>query len=159
MHEMVRFFDADDYYWAPAEIPYSVVRPASERHALLLPDLAEQENWILSGSMVSWVGPVLPLFQAAIYITCPTEIRIERLWKRERGIFGARVLEGGDRELCTQEFIEWAAGYDSGRLPGRSKLKHESFIASLTMPLLRLSSLESREEMVHKAAAWLEGLK
>lgn len=159
MQHGIPFFDADDYYWAPAEMPFSVKRPIPERHALLVPDLNAHESWVLSGSMVSWVEPVLPLFTAAIYVYCPQDERISRLWARERERYGARIDPGGDREKATKDFVEWAEGYDSGQLEGRSKARHESFIASLPIPVLRLSSLESTETMLNQAVEWLEAMK
>lgn len=155
----VPFFDADDYYWAPAEMPYTVKRSITERHSLLLPELKTNAGWVLSGSMVSWVEPVLPLFQTAIYVSCPTEVRIERLWARERERYGARIEPGGDRVQSNLDFIEWAKGYDSGSVEGRSRARHESFISSLTIPVLRVNSLDSGEEMLEKSLVWLEGLR
>lgn len=153
------FFDADDYYWAPAEMPFTVKRSIPERHALLLPDLNRHESWVLSGSMVSWAAPVLPLLQAAIYVYCPPEERISRLWARERERYGDRIEPGGDRHQAALEFIEWAEGYDSGEFDGRSKVKHEVFISSLALPVLRLNSLDSREAMLKQSAEWLEAMK
>lgn len=155
----IPFFDADDYYWAPAEMPFTVKRSIPERHALLLPDLKGHESWVLSGSMVSWAAPVLPLLQAAIYVYCPSEERISRLWARERERYGSRIEPGGDRHQATLDFIEWAQGYDSGVFEGRSRVRHESFMSSLTIPVLRLSSLDSKESMLSQAVDWLEAMK
>lgn len=158
-HQGIPFFDADDFYWAPAEMPFTVKRTIPERHALLLPDLVANESWVLSGSMVSWVEPVLPLLQAAIYIYCPSEERVSRLRARERERYGDRIEPGGDREQATKAFIEWAEGYDSGVFDGRSRVRHEAFISSLTIPVLRLSSLDSRESMLSQVLDWLEAMK
>jgi adenylate kinase family enzyme len=158
-HQGIPFFDADDYYWAPAEMPFTVKRRIPERHALLLPELNAHESWVLSGSMVSWVEPVLPLFQAAIYVYCPSEERISRLWARERERYGDRIEPGGDRHQAALDFIEWAQGYDSGAFDGRSRMRHEAFISSLSIPVLRLSSLDSRESLLSQAVDWLEAMK
>lgn len=154
----VPWLESDDFYWEPTFQPFTVKRPIPQRHALLLPLLEQTEGWVLSGSMVSWCEPYLPLFHAAIYLHCPTEQRIARLWARERARYGTRIDPGGDREFLTKEFIEWAEGYDSGELPGRSGPRHQEWIRTLPFPVARLDSSVPREELLAKSLDWLRSL-
>ncbi|WP_082773704.1 hypothetical protein [Hymenobacter sp. PAMC 26628] len=50
----VLYFDSDDYFWGPSEVPFTVRCPAAERNALLARDLARSPRWVLSGSLVGW---------------------------------------------------------------------------------------------------------
>ncbi len=43
-------------------------------------------------------------------------------------------------------FLEWAAGYDTGEFGGRSRLRHEVWLAQVPQPILRISGLISIEE-------------
>jgi hypothetical protein len=51
-------------------------------------------------------------------------------------------------------FLDWAAQYDAGDLPGRSRARHEAWINQLSCPVLRLEGdmpLEERVERVQKS--------
>jgi len=150
--------DADDTYWMPTEQPFTVKRPIPDRHSLLLPQLAKAESWVLSGSMVSWCDPFLPLIEAGIYLWCPPDLRMKRLWERERSRYGSRVDPGGDREHLTKDFLAWAQGYDSGEFPGRSAIRHQEWIKTLPFPVLQLDSSSSRNELLVSALSWMEEL-
>jgi hypothetical protein len=47
-----------------------------------------------------------------------------------------------------REFILWAAHYDDGTLPGRSRPKHEKWLAGLGRPVLRLDGTLPTAELV-----------
>lgn len=152
------WLESDDFYWEPTLQPFTVKRPIPERHALLLPLLHESDRWVLSGSMVSWCEPILPLIEAAIYLHCPADLRLARLWARERERYGSRIDPGGDREHLTKEFIDWAAGYDSGELEGRSGPRHQAWMKTLPFPVLRLNSSDSKEVLLQESLNWLRSL-
>lgn len=131
-------FDADNYYWKKTNPPFAEKNPIPERHRLLLADMNGLESWVLSGAMDSWSEPFLPLFDLVVFLYVPAEIRIERLKKREQERYGSRILPGGDMHQAHLEFIEWAAQYDQGVMSGRSKKRHEDWLARLSCPVLRI---------------------
>jgi hypothetical protein len=47
-----------------------------------------------------------------------------------------------------REFIDWASQYDDGTLPGRSRPRHEGWLARIGMPVLRLDGSRPTEELV-----------
>jgi hypothetical protein len=75
-------------------------------------------------------------------------MRLERLRRRERARFGAMLLPGGAMHDNHREFIEWAAHYEDGTLPGRSRPRHERWLAGVETPVLRLDGTLPTPELV-----------
>ncbi|HKR24829.1 MAG TPA: hypothetical protein VJS15_06185, partial [Allosphingosinicella sp.] len=67
---------------------------------------------------------------------------------REQARFGDSLLPGGAMHDTHREFIEWAGHYEDGTQPGRSRPKHERWLAGLAAPVLRLDSRQSVEALV-----------
>jgi len=136
-----KHFDTDDYYWLDTGQPYAQTRPIEERIALMEADLDPNGKWILSGSLDSWGDPLVPLFELVVFVYSPTELRIGRLEKRELERYGQDALPGGERHSATREFIEWAKGYDSGSLAGRSLPRHEAWLEKLECDVVRVTNI------------------
>lgn len=122
-----RFMDTDDYFWLPTNPKYTTKREKSERIHLMKEDIRLAENVVIAGSLVDWGDELIPLFTLAIRVVTDTDIRIERLRKREYQHFGSRIEAGGDMYEQHEEFIEWAKQYDTGSIHMRSKSKHDSW--------------------------------
>lgn len=73
-------------------------------------------------------------FDLAVYLWIPKEIRLERLHQREK----ARGLLIGQAVEQSRFFLDWAAHYDQGDLPGRSRARHQAWMGQLSCPVLRL---------------------
>jgi len=122
-----KFMDTDDYFWLPTDPKYTQKRPASERLELMKKDICSAENTVISGSLVDWGDELIPLFTLAVRLVTDTNIRIERLKKREKAAFGNRIEIGGDMYRTHTDFIEWAKAYDTGDVNMRSKAKHDEW--------------------------------
>ncbi len=90
-----KHYDTDDYYWEPTDPPFQKPRVASERIRLLMPKLETSDNWILSGSLCGWGDVFIPLFDKAIFLWIPSDIRMERLRVREEEKYGEHIKLGG----------------------------------------------------------------
>lgn len=121
------FMDTDDYFWRPTDPPYQEKRSVSERLELMKRDIEKSDKVVISGSLVDWGDEMIPLFTLVIRMNTATEIRIERLKKREYEHFGSRIKAGGDMYENHQEFLTWAAAYDCGDVNMRSKAKHDEW--------------------------------
>jgi hypothetical protein len=88
--------------------------------------------------MLGWSEAFEPLFTVVVYVTTPTDIRIERLKMREFERFGDQILPCGDMYDNHREFIEWAKTYDYGGEEQRSKMAHENWAKTLTCPVIRV---------------------
>ncbi len=143
-----RLLDTDDYYWLPAEVPYTLKRPIPERLAQMEKDIDAAKNVVVSGSLVGWGDPLMKRFTLAVRLTVPQDIRMERLKQRELARYGDRVLPGGDMYDQSQAFLAWAAAYDDGAPPIRSKAMHDLWQQQLPCPLLTLNSTRPVAELV-----------
>ncbi|MCL2408071.1 MAG: AAA family ATPase [Oscillospiraceae bacterium] len=140
-------FDLDDYFWNwDTEIPFTVKCPREERIERLLADISKYSNFVMSGCMREWETPFVPLFDLAVFVTTPTEMRIERLHAREYSRFGDRIHEGGDMYEEHKRFIDWAAGYDTMAPPERCLRAHEQWLTELPCPVLRVEGTTDPRE-------------
>jgi adenylate kinase family enzyme len=135
------FFDVDDYYWAPTNPPFQQKRSAQERRSLLVEDLTMiQDGAVLAGSVVDWGAEIEDSFALIVFLIVAAEIRIPRLIKRETDRLGAPQ----------KEFLEWAAQYDEGRLPGRSRAIHERWLSTRRCRILRIEGHVSVREGIRR---------
>lgn len=132
------FMDTDDFYWKPTNPPYQEARPVSERLELMKSRIAKSGDVVISGSLSGWGDGLIPLFTLAVRLVTDSAIRLERLKKREKDKFGARVEAGGDMFDEHHAFLAWAANYDSGDQTIRSKALHDEWQKLLTCPLIVL---------------------
>lgn len=152
-------FDIDNFYWQKTDPPFTVKNDVDRRHALLSEAIASHDHWIMSGSMDSWAEPYINVWDAAIFVSAPTDTRIERLKKREYERYGDRVSVGGDLYLSSKEFIDWAAAYGSGEESGRSLPRHRQFIDRLPCPVFEIANHNiSVEVFLNTALKHIESL-
>ena len=139
------FMDVDDYFWEPTDPPYTVKRSFDKRIELMKKDIAKSDKIVISGSLVDWGDELIPLFTTVIRLETETSTRIERLRKREKEHFGARIEIGGDMYENHRVFLEWAASYDDGGLDMRSKAKHDEWKKLLLCKQILLNGSDSLE--------------
>lgn len=120
--------DADDFFWLPTDPPYLTKRPADLRLAAVMQALDTPAPVVIAGSVVGWGAALEDSLSAIVYLWVPPDVRVERLRERESRRFG-KPLDG---------FLEWAAQYDEGKLPGRSRARHERWLSERACPVHRL---------------------
>ena len=144
--------DTDDFYWQPTDPPFRTKREASERLRMLAKVL--RENFVLSGSLDGWGDPLIPRFTAVVFLDTPMEIRLARLREREVLRFGSSALEPGGRlHDHHREFLDWAASYDDGGMAGRSRQRHEAWLARLSCPVITVRGEQPMEQLVGEVLA------
>jgi adenylate kinase family enzyme len=149
--------DTDDYLWAPTTPPYRELRKAEDRLRLMHEVFLPRADWVLSGGVDGWGNPLVPLFDLAIFLQVPGEVRIARLRDREARHFGAdAVASGGWRHAETEDFITWASHYEDGTREGRSLARQEEWLATLPCRILRLDGTRPTPDLVREVAAALE---
>ena len=150
-----RHLDTDDYYWLPTSPPFRETRPVDQRLALLRRAFAESSEWVLAGSLCGWGDPLVPEFQLAIFLAVPTPVRMARLARRERDRYGAEAIApGGALHQAHEEFMDWAARYDTGGPEMRSQAMHEAWLAGIGCPVVRLAGdLPASEQLARIEAA------
>ena len=151
-------FDTDNFFWLPTDPPFQTKRDALERLRLLTAALSENDQFVLSGSLDGWGDPLIPLFTAVIFLDTPTEIRLARLRHREAIRFGRQAIEpGGKFHDHHREFLDWAASYDDGSMAGRSRRRHEAWLARLDCPVIRARGDQPLERLLAEIAARIAG--
>lgn len=148
-----KWLDTDDYYWLPTDPPFMQARPCEERIALLSADIQKYPKCVISGSLGIWGDSFIPDFDLVIFIDTATDIRVDRLQRREYERFGNRIREGGDMYDEHIGFIEWAKNYDTMEPPERCRALHEAWFKLLTCPLLRLDGSAPVEKLLERIQA------
>lgn len=140
--------DTDNFYWLQDAAPFTKKRPVEQRLTLLHQAFEQSSatGWVLSGSLMGWGDVLIPFFDCVIYLSAPTELRIERLRASEIARFGAESLApGGSQHKVYQEFLAWAADYDDGIHANRSRGRHMAWLAQLTCPVLRVDGSDAED--------------
>jgi adenylate kinase family enzyme len=146
--------DTDDYFWQPTIPPYQKKREISERLRLMREMFLGRADWVLSGSLEGWGDPVIAHFDLVVFLHTAKEIRLQRLRAREARHFGSdAVAAGGWRHQETEDFIEWSSHYDDGDREGRTFEKHQTWLAKLPCPVLRLDGARPLPELVEAVVA------
>ncbi|WP_010458476.1 hypothetical protein [Acidovorax radicis] len=130
--------ESDDYYWLPTSPPFTTKRDRSERLSLLLNDLRASNVAVLAGSVAEWGRDLEDCFDLIVFLCLDTPTRVARLQRRETERFGH----------VNPAFLEWAAQYDEGLLPGRSLARQRAWLGARSCPVIELRSDASVEELV-----------
>jgi adenylate kinase family enzyme len=147
-------FNTDDYFWLPTDPPFTQRRERTERAQLLIVDLTAQDAWVVSGSLCGWGDVAIPLFELAVFLWIPHDVRMARLHRREHARFGERILPGGDMYESSQAFLAWAASYDEGGVDIRSRQRHDQWLSTLPCPIICFEGEYTIEE--HLAVLMVE---
>ena len=84
-------FDVEDYWFYKTDIPYTAERPCDERNELLLADMKKHGSFVMSGNVSGWSDDLLPMFDLAVLMKAPTDVRMKRIEEREYARWGDRV--------------------------------------------------------------------
>lgn len=130
--------EADDYYWLPTSPPFTTKRAPAERLATLLRDLHSHGVAVVAGAVDGWGLELEDSFNLIVFLYLDTPARFARLRQREVQRFGQ----------VNPEFLEWAAQYDAGTLPGRSLSRQRAWIAARSTPCIELNSALPVDQLV-----------
>ncbi len=147
--------DSDDFLWLPTNPPFTTKRDADERRALLRARLPISGAWVFSGSALRWDDEIAPFYDLIVFLRLDPVERMARLRRREVDRYGERIAPGGDMAAIHTAFMEWAESYDGGGLEHRSLLSHETWLATQTAPILRLTTTDSVPSMIRKVKTQL----
>ena len=150
----IPYFDSDAYFWEKTQTPFTIRRNPDERNSKIQSDLENQEKWILGGSIFEWGEKVFPEFDLVIFLYIPSEIRMERLKKREFERYGNVIYTEPERIKQFEDFITWASDYDDSKgIASRNLKAHENWLTTLESPILKISgnlTVSQRIELIIK---------
>ncbi|QIV86512.1 hypothetical protein [Glutamicibacter mishrai] len=142
--------DSDDYFWVPTDPPYTQQRNPARRVELMLEVFARRSAWVLSGGINGWGDEILERCDAVVFLSLHATERLQRIEQRER------IRRRGE-EISTEafgEFMAWAGNYDDPQFQGRSRARHEAWLATLQLPVLRLDSSRGVHELRDAVLSW-----
>ena len=142
-----KWLDTDGYFWQKTDPPFVKSLLHEERVKMISAAIQEHPKCVITGSLCEWGDVFIPQFDLVVFIDTPTDIRIERLRKREAERFGKRICKGGDMYDNHIKFIEWAKGYDDSTT-GRCRKIHEEWFKQLPCPLLREDGTKPVDELL-----------
>ena len=145
------YFDTDDYFWEPSDVPYTIKRAPAQRVLMLKQDIATNKNCIVGGSLVSWGEEWKEMFDLVVFLYVPPEIRLQRLKAREVERYGDALHTNPERALLYKDFIAWAAKYDDRTFSGRNIQVHEDWLRDLNCITLEIrgdTTVKKRLELV-----------
>ena len=152
-------FDTDTFFWLPTNPPFRQKRDIDERLRLMMVAANSSNSWVLTGSLDGWGDPLIAYFDAVVFLSVPTEIRMARLVEREQRRYGAAALEsGGPMHQTHREFLDFAESYETRTGPaGRSRQRHEACLRQLPCPVLRIEGDREPEYGVSVLMAHVAG--
>ncbi len=137
------FIDNEDLYFPKTDSHYLYASPRTreEVERLLFSEIKAHEDFVFASVKGDYGKTVLSLFQYAILIEVPREIRIERVQSRSFQKFGNRMLSGGDLYEQEERFFEF--------VKSRAENTVEEWIQSLNCPVIRIDGTKPVEENVN----------
>ncbi|HEU0147101.1 MAG TPA: AAA family ATPase [Bradyrhizobium sp.] len=148
--------DTDDYFWLPTDPPYRERRNREDRLRLMREMFLGKASWVLSGSLIGWGDSIIPYFDAVVFLSVSTELRLERLRQREARRFGVEAIApGGWRYDETRNFLEWASHYEEGPRASRNRAEHEAWLAALGCSVLCLDGVEPTNVLIERISRLL----
>ncbi|MBY0317259.1 MAG: AAA family ATPase [Reyranella sp.] len=148
--------DADSLFWLPTDPPFTTKRPTDDRQAMLHRLLPVSGQWVFSGSAPEWATALEPFYDLVVFLRLAPAIRMERLRRRQAAQYGKRIEAGGDMAVANVDFMRWAEAYDVAGPEQRSLFVHETWLATLTVPVLRLDSAVPLKELVFAVLSRLD---
>lgn len=136
------FIDNEDLYFPKTNPDYLYASPRTrqEVEALLYQELRTHKDFIFASVKGDYGKAVYSLFQYAILLTVPKEIRIQRIRRRSFEKFGSRMLPGGDLYEQEENFFQLAAS--------RAENMVEEWIQVLNCPVIRIDGTRPIQENV-----------
>lgn len=134
------FADADSFYWKLTVPPFKEKYDPEVRLKMLLAELTSSHASIVSGSVCGWGSELEDAFDLVIFLSLPTDLRLQRIEAREISLFGS----------ADPAFMAWSAQYEQGQLPGRSRARHEAWLKSRRCRVLRFEQDQAIEDRVQE---------
>lgn len=146
----IRFIDIEDLYFPKADTDYKYASPRTREEvaALLLHEIETHENIIIASVKGDYGEDVCSLFECAILIDVPKDIRLKRVKARSFRKFGSRMLPGGDLYEQEEQFFGFARAREEGEA--------EAWVSTLRCPVMRVDGTRSVEENINIVMKHLE---
>ena len=143
-HLSYQHLDSDDFFW---KTKYSETHPREVRLETLKAELEKHEQWILSGAVIDWGNPLIPLFDLVIFLSVSNELRLKRLYDREYKRYGTAITPSGKRHSDFLDFMNWSDRYETGGLEVRSRHQQEAWLNDLPCDVIEVNNDNHQDEV------------
>jgi len=133
-----KHIDHEDYAFHESKIPYAKPRSEEECIELMLADIQEYGSFVLSSVTGNFGDKISSLYDFAVYLTVPHDLRIERIKQREVLRFGDRMLKGGDMYAGQQDFHNFVSTRDLSRI--------DQWAETLACPVVRIDGIKDYKQ-------------
>ena len=134
----VPWFDADDILWEKTDTPFTVQKEKMERINILEKIFNENITLVLSGWTAGWGDIITDKLDLVIYKYVEQDIRIKRLYEREKQRHGNRIDPGNDMHEGFKKLEEYIKLYDIGGMDIRSKKRQLHWLNELKCKIIKL---------------------
>lgn len=102
-----KHMDIEDYCFIDSDIPYTLERTRDEYQNLMLKDIKEHKNFVLSAVQGNFLEEITSKYKLAVFIEVAYDIRMDRVEQRATDKFGDRVKKGGDMYESEKKFLDF----------------------------------------------------
>ena len=139
-----KFEDIESYYF-PKENPgydYSVSRTREEVAGLLFADMMKYTDFVLASVHGNYGKEIKELFDIAVYIEVPKEVREKRVYERSYKQFGERMLPGGDLYEDEKRFLDMVSQ--------RPDDYAEKWLNGMNIPIIKIDGTQTIEKALKR---------
>lgn len=132
--------DIEDYVYKKTEVPYSEQLTREAYIQLMLDDIKEKGNFVMSAVKCNFGEEIASYFTLGIFLDAPSELRFERVERRAYEKFGDRIKVGGDMYESEKRFFE--------SVRKRKIETIEQWMATLSCPIIQLDGRNTVESHI-----------
>lgn len=136
-----KYMDIEDYHFVKSDIPYTVERSDEECIKLMLNDIEKYQSFVISAVTGDFCAEISSMYDLAVFMSAPLDIRIERIKQRAIDQHGERVCEGGDMYEQQLNFFNFVANRPVSRI--------ERWAETLTCPTISVDGTKPISENVN----------
>lgn len=127
------FIDNEDLYFPKTDPHYSYTSPRSreEVEKLFFKKIKAQKNFVFTSVKGDYGEAADSLFQYAVLVGAPRNVRMQRIRNRSFHKFGDRMLPGGDLYEQEESFFEFCKS--------RGENTVEEWVRCLSCPVIRVN--------------------
>ena len=136
------FIDNETLYFPKEspDYPYFSPRSREEVKQSLMQDIQAHDNFVFAAVKGDCGEGIYPLFQYAVLMDVPKDIRMRRVRDRSFMKFGHRILPGGDLYEQEEKFFELVQSREADTV--------EEWVRSLSCPVIRVDGTKPVEANV-----------
>ena len=142
----IPWFDADDILWEKTDPPFTIQKEKIERIKILESIFEKNISLVLSGWTGEWGDIIKNKLDLVIYKYVEQDIRIERLYGREKQRYGNRIDPGNDMYIRFKGLEEYIKLYETGGMNIRSRIRQLHWLNDLKCKIIKLEKNISLEE-------------